>query len=546
MLWVPCPAIDMPRPQERWQASGTFANGGGWVRRSAAGHRLYDLSWNLMPAHEIARIRAIFDGVYGQGPFYFIDPSAERTNVFPAAWAQPRLALDGGPTLVYDQVPSRESYPGPNRSYPSVGARYVLDSASDPNVLRLPVPEGHRLHFKAGYTNPSSATVENARQALLDALAAYTDAPVQWSATEPGDTSVVWVDPATGEARQWSAGVDGSVDDVVTRRNLVPNPSFEVNLDYWSPGSTTTTGIDRTEREGRFPDLHAGGWCMRVSRVGGTTTPWASSETDSAPVAGRFVAWSVWFDADEPHLVGRVQLQARDASGSVVGTFNAPVDEVQGGYRFVVSGEVPGEAAYFRLVTFLQEAELGEALFVDGAHIAFADTEAEALAAVETYFDGDTPDHRTDNIIYRYAWDDEPHASPSTETALGQGWHDIVDPDVVAAGQAYANAVAVAEGSAELCYRHNGGDWTPIRNIQHSVTGPGWAEFSLQGEGPVNVFWMQGMILPAHEPMPNLNQFYPGQGNSGVDFEDFQEHTHSVGVDLYGATVRLREVASWL
>src|SRR5690625_7066180 len=80
MLWVPCPAIDMPRPQERWQASGTFANGGGWVRRSAAGHRVYDLSWNLMPASEISKIRAIFDGVYGQGPFYFIDPSAERSE----------------------------------------------------------------------------------------------------------------------------------------------------------------------------------------------------------------------------------------------------------------------------------------------------------------------------------------------------------------------------------------------------------------------------------------------------------------------------------
>src|SRR5699024_1506680 len=33
------------------------------------------------------------------------------------------------------------------------------------------------------------------------------------------------------------------------------------------------------------------------------------------------------------------------------------------------------------------------------------------------------------------------HASPSTETALGQGWYDIVDPAVVAAGQEYADAV---------------------------------------------------------------------------------------------------------
>src|SRR5690625_725785 len=203
MLWVPCPAIDMPRPQERWQASGTFANGGGWVRRSAAGHRVYDLSWNLMPASEISKIRAIFDGVYGQGPFYFIDPSAERTNVFPAAWAQPRLALDGGPPLVYDQVPSREVYPGRNRTYPKIGARYVLTEGSNANTLKIPVPEGYRFHFRAGYENPYFNQVESARQALLNAIAAYSDAPVEWSETEPADTSALWVHPVTGVVRQW-------------------------------------------------------------------------------------------------------------------------------------------------------------------------------------------------------------------------------------------------------------------------------------------------------------------------------------------------------
>src|SRR5690625_94841 len=256
MLRVPCPAIDMPRPQERWQASGTFANGGGWVRRSAAGHRVYDLSWNLMPASEISKIRAIFDGVYGQGPFYFIDPSAERTNVFPAAWAQPRLALDGGPPLVYDQMPSREVYPGPNSTYPQVGARYVLDSNSIPNVLRVPVPERHRFAFRVGYQN---------------------------------------------------------------------------------------TG-----------------------------------------------------------------------------------------------------------------------------------------------------------------------------------------------------------GDAEMSYRHNNGSWTPIGSAQQPPHGPGWTEFSIQGTGAINVFWMQGVVVSVYEPTPTFRDFYSGQGNSGVEIEDFMEHTHSVGIDKYGATVRLREVGSWL
>src|SRR5690625_4526102 len=83
-----------------------------------------------------------------------------------------------------------------------------------------------------------------ARQALLDALAAYTDAPVQWSATEPGDESVVWVDPETGEARQWSAGVDGSVDDVVTRRNLAIQSQAGDNFPPWSASGTGSGSLE--------------------------------------------------------------------------------------------------------------------------------------------------------------------------------------------------------------------------------------------------------------------------------------------------------------
>src|SRR5690625_1105987 len=82
-----------------------------------------------------------------------------------------------------------------------------------------------------------------ARQALLDAIAAYTDAPVQWSATAPGDTSTVWVDPATGEARVWSAGVGGSVDDVVTRRNLATVPQAGDSV----PWNTAGTGSGSLE-----------------------------------------------------------------------------------------------------------------------------------------------------------------------------------------------------------------------------------------------------------------------------------------------------------
>src|SRR5690625_289055 len=541
MLWVPCPAIDMPRPQERWQASGTFANGGGWVRRSAAGHRVYDLSWNLMPASEISKIRAIFDGVYGQGPFYFIDPSAERTNVFPAAWAQPRLALDGGPPLVYDQVPSREVYPGPNRSYPQVGARYVLTEGSNANTLKIPVPEGYRFHFRAGYKNPYSNQVESARQALLNTIAAYTDAPVQWSTTEPGDTSVVWVDPGSGVARQWSAGVGGSVDDVVTRRNLAIQSQAGDNFPPWSSSGTGAGPLDAVS--GSTPIPHVNQFTRQTFTAGvGNFVGTFYRGSGVTGAVGDVVTLSAYIRPSQTSDL-RLDCQLRDGSSSL-GTVQSEQVQVHAGEwrRFAVT--LTADAFYDGFQLWARVADAGTTM-QGGDYLDMTAVLAEE-GSQGGYFDGDTPDHRTDNIIYRYAWEGEPHESPSTETALGQGWHGITDPDVVAAGQAYADAVAVAEGSTELCYRYNGGDWTPMRSIQHSVTGPGWAEFSLQGTGDVNVFWMQGVVLPAHEPTPTFRDFYPGQGNSGVEIEDFMEHTHSVGIDKYGATVRLREVGSWI
>src|SRR5690625_296707 len=107
------------------------------------------------------------------------------------------------------------------------------DEPVPPVVSAVPVRDGVAVTVV-------DSGLATARQALLDALAAYTDAPVQWSTTEPGDTSVVWVDPATGVGRVWSAGVGGSVDDVVTRRNLITNPSFEVGVLDWSTGGSVS------------------------------------------------------------------------------------------------------------------------------------------------------------------------------------------------------------------------------------------------------------------------------------------------------------------
>lgn len=161
-----------------------------------------------------------------------------------------------------DEVTFPVSYLPP--APPQIGVAFDRDlGAAVVDVQTAPPHEPYE--YVNVVTNPRGRPVDvdadadplAARQALLDALAAYTDAPVQWSATEPGDTSVVWVDPGSGVGRVWSAGVGGSVDDVVTR-NLVPNPSFETGI---GDHITLRTTVERIE----VPDAAAGNFVGRLT-----------------------------------------------------------------------------------------------------------------------------------------------------------------------------------------------------------------------------------------------------------------------------------------
>jgi hypothetical protein len=144
MTWVPCPAVDMGVVNNNYIAESQYLNGGAGIRRSAIGAKRYSLDWNLTSPYELDTVEQFYQGTWGSGLIHFLDPAAMITNVFPQAWAAPRVALDDGPKLVFDQQPVEAVSTSPV-GRPGVGAQYTLDADTVAQVLTIPIPDGYKL-----------------------------------------------------------------------------------------------------------------------------------------------------------------------------------------------------------------------------------------------------------------------------------------------------------------------------------------------------------------------------------------------------------------
>ena len=162
MAWVPCPKIDVDLSKTGWSTSGKYLNGGSYVRRSATGAKSYTFSWNLASAEDIHKVLDYADGVYGSGPFYFLEPFAQDTNLFPQYWASPRLATLDAPSLIRDKRPTLS--PGvPSLDYPAPSTNYTLADGDTFRQLDIPVPPGYALHVGIhGFSTGTAAVVVGA------------------------------------------------------------------------------------------------------------------------------------------------------------------------------------------------------------------------------------------------------------------------------------------------------------------------------------------------------------------------------------------------
>lgn len=151
--WVPCPTSPLTSTDEGVLVETKLLNGGAWVQRSRGTRRKFDMGW-LGSISELQPIHDMYDGIYGDGPFYFIDPTSVN-NAFPKHWAAPALSgTDGWPTLMKGVVPTYAATsvaasitPPPMLAvYTFPNAIPVFD-ATTPRAT-LPIPPTQNLNFR--------------------------------------------------------------------------------------------------------------------------------------------------------------------------------------------------------------------------------------------------------------------------------------------------------------------------------------------------------------------------------------------------------------
>ena len=164
MGWFPTPLRGADSTPEGWGTSGTLLNGGGYGFNSWGTHKTYTYEWPESSSPEVAQMMKSYrDGTYGRGLLYFIDPLTYGTNILPALWADPGMAVGGeGPSIVPGIEPEAVPTSGwEKHGLPVYSALFSNVPASSPvdidRTLFIPIPEGYELRLGAFYTG--SATI---------------------------------------------------------------------------------------------------------------------------------------------------------------------------------------------------------------------------------------------------------------------------------------------------------------------------------------------------------------------------------------------------
>lgn len=141
--WVPCPSIEMPSGTQKWGASGQFLNGGAYVRRSITGARVFEMNWPMKHQSELDTIESFFEGAYGPGPFYVVEPGSMEYNMFPAWMAAPGMAATDGPSLLYNKRPTSAAL-NTGADY-VLGAEYSIKAGDIANEYTLAIPADYTM-----------------------------------------------------------------------------------------------------------------------------------------------------------------------------------------------------------------------------------------------------------------------------------------------------------------------------------------------------------------------------------------------------------------
>jgi hypothetical protein len=158
--WIPAPQSPMEAGSVGYSSETTFLNGRGFVKRSRASHRVFSPTWfgrqNDNTLTGLNTIKDFQDGVYGDGPFYWVDPFADDTNILPPHWAVPALAEKDWPALDSVSAPTFTAATYAN-GYPYKYASYSMAASQvGTKKLTIIIPSGYTLSF--GWHHPAANT----------------------------------------------------------------------------------------------------------------------------------------------------------------------------------------------------------------------------------------------------------------------------------------------------------------------------------------------------------------------------------------------------
>jgi len=160
--WIKSPASGMDASPIGSSSSQQFLNGGASVRRSTGSHREFNMSWtgslnNSDGSSDLYKVKDFADGLYGDAPFFWLDPFATNTNVMSPEWASPMLAEKGWATIDTSIVPTFSDTPGTPGSLPYRYASYVLGASyAGTKKFTIILPSTSILSF--GWFTPSTST----------------------------------------------------------------------------------------------------------------------------------------------------------------------------------------------------------------------------------------------------------------------------------------------------------------------------------------------------------------------------------------------------
>lgn len=139
MEWVRAPlAGNFGRTPSGWGTSGTFLNGGAYVKSSTVGARRFPMSWGELEGSEARKITAYLEGTYGLGPLYMVDPFASKFNALPQWLAVPSLSVDGAPNVLTSVPSTGVTTPANGWAWPSQGATFTYASGVAPWITPVP------------------------------------------------------------------------------------------------------------------------------------------------------------------------------------------------------------------------------------------------------------------------------------------------------------------------------------------------------------------------------------------------------------------------